>query len=85
MKDGEKKYWLDDPRNVTKVYYGVWTICGIAALADLFYDKHGHFGFESWPGFHGWFGFIVFSLAVLTGKQLRKFLMRDEDYYDVDE
>ena len=48
----------------------------------LFYDKHGHFGFEEWIGFHGLFGFVTFFLAVLAGKHLRRVLMRKEDYYD---
>jgi hypothetical protein len=78
----EKKYWLDDPRNVTRVYYGVWVICGIAALADLFYDKHVHFFWEKWFNFHGFYGFVGCVFLVLMAKQLRKLVMRDEDYYD---
>ena len=26
-RQDEKKYWLDDPRNVTKVYYGLGFVC----------------------------------------------------------
>jgi len=78
----EKKYWLDDPRNVTKVYYGVWVICAIAALADLFYDKHVHFWWERLFNFYGFYGFVVCFLLVLAAKELRKLVMRDEDYYD---
>ena len=56
--------------------------CVLLVAADFVYDKHGHFGFEEWIGFHGLFGFVTFFLAVLAGKHLRRVLMRKEDYYD---
>jgi len=85
MKDGkqdEKKYWLDDPRNVTKVYYGVFVVCAISAAADLFYEKHVHFWWERWFNFYGFYGFVCCFLLVLAAKELRRVVMRDEDYYD---
>jgi hypothetical protein len=81
-KQDDKKYWLDDPRNVTKVYWSVWIVCGIAALADLFYHKHVHFWWERLFGFYGVYGFVCCFLLVLAAKELRKVVMRDEDYYD---
>jgi hypothetical protein len=78
----EKKYWLDAPRNVTLIVYGLAAICALLVLADLFYHKHANYGFESWVGFHGAYGFTAFFLIVLAGKHLRKVLMRKEDYYD---
>ena len=79
-----KKYWLDQPRNVTRVYYALWVICVVLLLVDLLpgYDKHAHFRWENIFGFYGIFGFAVFFGVVLAGKELRKLLMRDEDYYD---
>ncbi len=82
MKKPDKRYWLDDPRNVTKVFYALVVVCGLLLLSDLFYDKHGHFPFEEWLGFHGFYGFFGSVFLVLTAAQLRKVLMRDEDYYD---
>ena len=82
VKPDEKKYWLDDSRNVTKVYYGVFVICGLAALADLFYEKHVHFWWEEYFNFYGFYGFVVCFLLVLAAKELRKVVMRPEDYYD---
>jgi hypothetical protein len=35
-------------------------------------------------GFHAFYGLVAFMFAVLTGKQLRNYLMRDEDYYEPD-
>ncbi len=34
------------------------------------------------PGFYGIFGFLAFSVAVLSGWPLGKLLRRPEDYYD---
>ena len=83
MSDQERKYWLDDRRNVNKVIYGLCTVCAIFMAADLFpYKHHLHFGFEYWPGFYSLFGFIACVGLVLAAKQLRKVVMRDEDYYD---
>jgi hypothetical protein len=36
-------------------------------------------------GFYAFYGFVACVLLVLIAKQMRKVLMRKEDYYDVDE
>ena len=77
-----KKYWLDEPRNVAKIYRALWIVCGALAAAEFFYLKLTHFDFEGFPGFFGIFGFVVCVGLVLGAKELRKILMRDEDYYD---
>lgn len=78
----EPKRWLDNPRNVDKIYYGLWVVCALVVLADLFYEKHGYFHFEHWIGFHGAFGFIACVALVVLAKQMRRLLIRSEDYYD---
>ncbi|MFT5448971.1 MAG: hypothetical protein ACI9DC_004157 [Gammaproteobacteria bacterium] len=80
--NGGKRYWLDDKRNVDKLFKGLLILCGLLFLADAFYHKHTLFDFEGWFGFFGLFGFSVSFALVLTARELRKFLMRDEDYYD---
>jgi hypothetical protein len=78
-----KKYWLDDPRNVTKVVYGLLAVCLLLVASDFFYDKEGlHFPSEDWPGFYAVYGFVCCVFLVLTAKQLRRILKRPEDYYD---
>ena len=32
----EKKYWLDEKKNVKKVIYGLYIICAVVALIDVF-------------------------------------------------
>jgi len=81
-RDDDKSHWLDHSGNVNKL---VWTLVGFGALlfiADAFYDKHAHFSAEGYFGFYAIVGFFTFIGIVLAGKQLRKILMRPEDYYD---
>ena len=79
---GERKRWLDEPRNVTKIYYGVIALCVASVAADLFYEKHGHFAAENVIGAYGIYGFVSCVVLVLAAKELRKLLKRDEDYYE---
>lgn len=75
-------YWLDDPRNVDRLVYGLYAICVVLLLADFFADRHGPFAVEHWFGFYGIFGFVACVGLVLAAKELRKAIMRPENYYD---
>lgn len=77
-----KVYWLDNPRNVNRLVYGLVLICTLLVLADFFYHKHTHFEFEGWFGFFAWFGFVGCVGLVLLAKEMRRLVKRDEDYYD---
>lgn len=81
---GEREYWLDRKENVDKVYRGVWVLCALLIVAELFVHKHGDLSFENWFGFHGWFGFVACVALVLAAKLLRLILKRPEDYYERD-
>ena len=78
----DERRWLDQPRNVTRIVYGLAALCVLALAADLFYTKHNHFGVEGWPAFYPVYGFVGSVLLVLAAKQLRRVLKRDEDYYE---
>lgn len=80
--NSEKKYGLDNPRNVRKIVYTLYAVCALLIVGDLFYRKHIHFDFEDWPGFFAWFGFLACVCLVLAAKGMRKLLKREEDYYD---
>ena len=67
---------------VGKLIKALVGICVLRVLADFGYHKHGHYGFEEIPGFHAAFGFVSFVFLVLSATQLRKLVMRGEDYYD---
>jgi hypothetical protein len=78
----EPKQLFDNPRNIRAVVGLLIAVCAVVLVADLFYDKHGHYAFENRFGFHALFGFVTFFGLVLAGKHLRRILKRDEDYYD---
>ena len=82
--NGEKRYWLDEPRNVTKLVWIHVTICTGLFFADGLYHKHSIFAAEDLFGFYGIYGFMVCVGLVLAAKWLRQYLMRPEDYYDGD-
>lgn len=81
----DKRYWLDDPRNVTKLVYGLLALCAASVLADLFYEKHVHYGVEKIIGAYGLYGFLGCAVLVLGARELRKILKRDENYYRDDD
>ncbi len=78
----EKSYWLDKPRSVRTLYRGLWIVCALLAVADLFYHRHTIFALEEMPAIYGIYGFICFFGIVIAGKFLRKIVGRKEDYYD---
>lgn len=80
MSDDRRR--LDEPRNVRRVVLAVYLVCGLLLLADLFHTKTPHFSFEGWFGFYPVFGFVVSFTLVLTAKEMRKVVRRDEDYYE---
>lgn len=74
--------WLDRPGAVNKI---IWALCiasALTVLADLFYEKHGHWHFQDFMGFDAAYGFVACVGLVIAAKGLRVLLMRDEDYYD---
>lgn len=77
-----QSYWLDDPKNVRNLSIGLVALCAALILLDLLIVKHPHFAIEKRFGFYGWFGFISFICIVLAGKFMRRFVRREEDYYD---
>jgi hypothetical protein len=81
-KPDPKTYWLDDPNNVDRLVRVFYAICAVLVAIDVFVPKHGPYAIEHWFGFYGWFGFIACVALVLIAKQLRRVLMRPEDYYD---
>jgi hypothetical protein len=78
----EKTYWLDSPRNVDRLVHIFYIVCGLLLVIDVFVPKHGPFAIEHVYGFYGVFGFLACVALVLIAKQLRRVLMRPEDYYD---
>ncbi len=82
--------WLDKPSTHELIWRVLVGACVALVVLELigelgWHTGHPHFGFDALPGFHGLFGFVAFVTAVMLGKQLRKSVKRDEDYYDPQE
>ena len=78
---------FDDPRNVKRVIGGLVVVCVVLIALDLVLHRHpsfspGSFPAEGWFGFYAIYGFVACVFLVLVAKEMRKLLMRGEDYYD---
>ena len=77
---------FDDPKNVKRVIGGLVVASVVLIALDLVLHRHlsfspGSFSAEGWFGFYAIYGFVACVLLVLVAKEMRKLLMRDEDYY----
>ena len=89
---GDRRHFFDDPANVRLALRVLYVACALVFLLDmadfvlaLFGGvdmRHAERSWEGWPGFYAIYGFVACVALVLIAKELRKILMRDEDYYD---
>ena len=82
MDDGKKRHIFDDPANVKRAIHALYAVCALSLLADFFVDRHVDHPWEVLFGFYSLYGFVACVILVLVAKELRKVLMRDEEYYD---
>ena len=78
----DKTYLFDNPRNVTRLLRGFYIICAILFVADFIVHRHTIHPWEGFPGFFAIYGFVACVVLVVIAKEMRKVLMRKEDYYD---
>ncbi len=82
MDEKKKTYLFDNPANVKRVIYAMAAIAVISIVGELFISRRVEHPWEAMSGFYGIYGFVAFVVLVLSAKQLRKILMRKDDYYD---
>ena len=56
--------------------------CVVLFLLDFVVHTHKEHAWEELPGFYALYGFIGVSGLIVASKELRKIVMRSEDYYD---
>ena len=78
----EKQHLFDKPENIRRLLRLLYLACALLLAADLFIHRHVTHPWESLWGFFALFGFVACVLLVLIAKQMRRVLMRSEDYYD---
>ena len=74
-------HWLDEPRNVKKLYRGFLVVLVLMVLAELVLHLHPHFEIESIFGFNAWFGFGACAAMIVVAKGLALLLKRPDTYY----
>ena len=74
-------HWLDQPRNVKRLWRGFLVVLALTVLAELAVQLHPHFGIESVFGFHAWFGLAACAAMIVVAKALALLLKRADTYY----
>lgn len=82
MKEHGKKHFFDQPRNVKRLLRVFYAVCAALLVADFLYHRHVYHAFEAVPGFYALFGLGACVVLVLAAKEMRKILMRGENYYE---
>ena len=82
MAEQEKSYIFDNPKNVKRVIHVLYLLCGMSLIAEFFVKRYVDHPWEGLFGFYTLYGFVACVLLVLIAKEMRKLIMRGEDYYD---
>lgn len=78
----EKQHIFDNPANVRRVLQALVAVCALLFLADFVVHRHVQHPWEHLWGFYAIYGFVACVILVLVAKEMRKVVMRDEDYYE---
>lgn len=84
MNDDGRRYLFDNPRNVRRVVRGLTWTCILLVVLELVVHRHLSHPWEALFGFYALYGFVACVLLVLLAAEMRKLVMRDEDYYERD-
>jgi hypothetical protein len=76
------RHIFDNPANIRRLLRFFFLLCALLLSVDFFYHRHVTHVWEALFGFYAGFGFIACVVLVLIAKQLRRILMRPEDYYE---
>lgn len=78
-----KQYIFDNPKNVKLLIRALYACCIILFALDLVIHRHIYHPWEEFIGFYAFYGCIACVVLVLLAREMRKVVMRDEDYYDI--
>jgi len=78
----DKKHLFDNPKSVKLLIRALYISCFVLFAMDLVIHRHTVHPWESFIGFYAIYGFLACVILVLLARELRKLVMRDEDYYD---
>ena len=85
----EPPAWADSPSFVKRLIWAVFIVCGFLLVIDPFVPKHEGYEYkytlfevERWWGFYGIYGFVGCVFLVLAAKEMRRIIMKPENYYE---
>lgn len=74
-------HWLDQPRNVKRLYRGFIVVLALTLLAEAVVPMHPHFEVDGLFGFNAWFGLLTCIAMIVFAKGLALLLKRPDTYY----
>jgi hypothetical protein len=81
----DNPHWLDEPRNVKRLWRGFLVVLALMVAAEAVVTLHPHFEVESVFGFNAWFGFGACAAMIVLAKALALLLKRPDTYYGRDD
>ncbi|MCH1478401.1 hypothetical protein ACYVVU_10570 [Arenicellales bacterium IMCC55707] len=81
----ERQHIFDHKKNIKRVLRALIVLCVVSFAVDFVYHRHVVHPFEALWGFYAIYGFVACVILVLLAKEMRKWLMRSEDYYERDD
>ena len=78
-------HWLDEPRNVKRLWRGFLALLALTVAAELAVTLHPHFAIESLFGFNALYGFAACAVMILAAKGLGLLLKRRDSCYEADD
>ncbi len=83
MKNNEHySDFFDRPATIKWILRIFYFLCVVLMLADFFVHRHIMTDMEKLPTFYALYGLFASTILVLIATQMRKWLMRDEEYYE---
>ena len=81
-KNSNEQGFFERPKNIQwmlRIFYG---LCAFFVLMDFVVHRHVETAIEKVPAFYAAYGFVACVILVLLATQMRKLVMRNENYYD---
>ena len=78
-------HWLDEPRNVKRLWRGFLALLALTAAAELAVALHPHFAIEALFGFNALYGFGACAVMIIAAKGIGLLLKRRDSYYEADD
>lgn len=77
-----KKHLFDNPQNTKRVVQALVVCCVVLFFLDAVIHRHTSHAWEEVFGFYPIYGFVSCVVLVLIAREIRKLVMRDEQYYE---